>query len=113
MDSFLKVKPTLSQAHRVRTVMQNYYLFKRGAYDIKDGKVHVNIDKVVPAANEMLKEIIRVQIDDDITKAEKYVMDNFVWTDEMQLIGDELQKVNKELNGRLETELADKLLSEE
>ena len=112
MDNFLKVKPTLSQAHRVRTIMQNYYLFKRGAYEIKDGKVHVNIDKVVPAANEMLKEIVRVQIDDDITKAEKYVNDNFVWTDEMQLIGDKLQKVNKELNGKLEHQLQDKLLAE-
>jgi hypothetical protein len=92
--------------------MQNYYLFKRGAYELKDGKIFVNIDKVVPAANEMLAEIVRVQIDDDITKAEKYVMDNFVWTDEMQIIGEKLQKVNKELNGKLETELADKLLAE-
>ena len=62
--------------------------------------------------NEMLKEIIRIQIDNDITKAEKYVNDNFVWTDEMQLIGEKLQKVSKELNGRLENELADKLLAE-
>ena len=111
-DTFLKVKPTLSQAHRVRTVMQNYYLFKRGAYEIKDSKIHVNIDKVVPAANNMLSEIVRVQIDDDFAKGEKYVLDNFVWTDEMQLIGEKLQKVSKELNGRLENELADKLLSE-
>ena len=112
VDTFLKVKPTLQQAHRVRTVMQNYYLFKRGAYDIKDGKIHVNVDKVVPAANEMLAEIVRVQIDDDFAKGEKYVMDYFVWTDEMQLIGEKLQKTSKELNGRLETELADKLLAE-
>ena len=112
VDTFLKVKPKLQQAHRVRTVMQNYYLFKRGAYDIKDGKIHVNIDKVVPAANEMLAEIVRVQIDDDFDKGEKYVLDNFVWTEEMQLIGEKLQKVSKELNGRLETELADKLLAE-
>ena len=111
-NEFLKVKPNLSQAHRVRTVMQNYYLFKRGAYEIKDGKIHVNIDKVVPAANEMLAEIIRVQIDDDFAKGEKYVLDNFVWTDEMQLIGEKLQKINKELNGKLESELADKLLAE-
>jgi hypothetical protein len=111
-DTFLKVKPTLSQAHRVRTVMQNYYLFKRGAYEIKDGKIHVNIDKVVPAAYEMLSEIVRVQIDDDFAKGEKYVLDNFVWTDEMQLIGEKLQKVSKELNGKLENELADKLLAE-
>ena len=112
VDTFLKVKPNLSQAHRVRTVMQNYYLYKRGAYEIKDGKIHVNIDKVVPASNEMLAEIIRVQIDDDYAKGEKYVLDNFVWTDEMQIIGEKLQKVNKELNGRLENELADKLLAD-
>ena len=112
VDTFLKVKPTLQQAHRVRTVMQNYYLFKRGAYDIKDGKIHVNVDKVVPAANEMLAEIVRVQIDDDFAKGEKYVTDYFVWTDEMQLIGEKLQKISKELNGRLENELADKLLAE-
>ena len=112
VNTFLKVKPKLSQAHRVRTVMQNYYLFKRGAYEIQNGKIHVNIDKVVPAAYEMLSEIIRVQLDDDFAKGEKYVLDNFVWTDEMQLIGDKLQKVNKELNGKLETELADKILAE-
>ncbi len=111
-DLFLKTKPTLSQAHRVRTVMQNYYLFKRGVYEIKNGKIHVNIDKVVPGAKEMLSEIVRVQIDDDFSKAEKYVLDNFVWTDEMQLIGEKLQKVSKELNGKLENELADKLLAE-
>ena len=113
VDTFLKVKPTLSQAHRVRTVMQNYYLFKRGAYEIKDGKIKVILDKAVPAANEMLAEIVRVQLDNDITKAEKYVTDNFVWTEEMQLIGDKLQKENKELNGKLENELADKLLAED
>ena len=112
VNTFLKVKPNLSQAHRVRTVMQNYYLFKRGGYEIKDGKIHVNIDKVVPAANEMLAEIIRVQIDDEFLKGEKYVLDNFVWTDEMQLIGEKFQKIDKELNGKLETELADKLLAE-
>ena len=112
VDTFLKVKPKLSQAHRVRTVMQNYYLFKKGAYEIKDGKIHVNIENVVAGAFDMLKEIVRVQIDDDFAKAEKYVNDYFVWTDEMQVIGDKLQKVNKELNGKLETKLADKILAE-
>ena len=110
-DNFLKSKPTMSQAHRVRTVMQNKYMHDRGAYEItKDGKIHVNIDKVVPIAKEMLAEIVRIQIDGDFNKAEKYVQDNFVWTPEMQLIADKLQKVNKTLNGTLETELADKLL---
>ena len=60
----------------------------------------------------MLKKIIRIQIDGDYDKAEKYVSDNFVWTPEMELIAKKLQKVNKTLNGTLETELADKLLKE-
>lgn len=111
-DNFLKSKPTLSQAHRVRTVMQNKYFAERGAYDIIDGKIHVNIDKVVPIAKEMLAEIIRIQIEGDFEKAEKYVLDNFVWTDNMELISQKLQKINKTLNGRTESELAEKLLNE-
>lgn len=111
-DNFLKSKPTMSQAHRVRTVMQNKYFAERGAYEIIDGKIHVNIEKVVPIAKEMLAEIIRIQIDGDFDKAEKYVLDNFVWTDNMELIGQKLQKISKTLNGRTESELAEKLLNE-
>lgn len=111
-DNFLKSKPTMSQAHRVRTVMQNKYFAERGAYDIVDGKIHVNIDKVVPIAKEMLSEIIRIQIDGDFDKAEKYVKDNFVWTDNMELIAKELQKISKTLNGRTESKLAEQLLAQ-
>lgn len=111
-DNFLKSKPTLSQAHRVRTVMQNKYFADRGAYVIIDGKIHVNIDKVVPIAKEMLSEIIRIQIDGDFDKAEKYVLNNFVWTDNMELIAQKLQKVSKYLNGRTESPLAKLLLKD-
>ena len=61
----------------------------------------------------MLSEIVRIQIDGDFDKAEKYVNDNFVWTDNMELIGQKLQKINKTLNGRTESELAEQLLKEE
>ena len=109
-DNFLKSKPVLSQAHRVRTVMQNKYFAERGAYELKDGKIHVNIDKVVPIARQMLEEIVRIQIDGDFSKAEKYVLDNFVWTDNMEIIAQKLQKINKTLNGRTEEKLAEELL---
>ena len=111
-DNFLKSKPNLSQAHRVRTVMQNKYIAERGAYELVDGKIHVNIDKVVPAAQQMLKEIIRLQIDEDFERADKYVKENFIWTDNMEIIAKSLQKVSKTLNGKLETKLADKLAKE-
>ena len=113
VDNFLKVKPDISQAHRVRTVMQNYYLFKKDAYSItEDGKIHVNIENVVGAAYDMLKEIIRVQIDDKFENAEKYINDYFEWTNEMKIIGDKLQTLSSTLNSRVENELADKILSE-
>ncbi len=110
-DNFLKSKPTLSQAHRVRTVMQNKYFSERGAYELnEDGKIHVNIEKVVPIAKEMLAEIVRIQIEGDFSKAEKYVTDHFVWTDNMEKIAQKLQKINKTLNGQVESKLAEKLL---
>ena len=111
-DNMLKSKPTLSQAHRVRSVMQNYYFLKEGALEIsKDGILTVNIDKVIPTAQKMLKEIIRIQIDGDFNKGEEYVLQNFVWTPEMELIAEKIKKVSKSLNGKVEEPLAKKLLS--
>ena len=112
-DNFLKSKPELSQAHRVRSVMQNYFLFNEGAYNLtSDNKIHVNIDKVVPAAHKMLEKIIEVQLSGDFSQGEKYVKDNFVWTNEMEIIAAKLKEVNKTLNGKVTAALADKLLAE-
>ena len=112
-DNMMMSKPTLSQAHRVRSVMQNYYFIKEGAIEITpDGILNVNVDKMVPTARKMLEEIIQVQMKGDFSKGEKYVLDNFVWTDEMQKMADNIKKVSKTLNGKVESPLADKLLAE-
>lgn len=111
-DNFLKSKPTLSQAHRVRSVMQNKFFLQKGAVELtQDGKIHVNIDKMIPTAKEMLAQIIRIQIDADFSKGEKYVLENFVWTDEMEVISQKLKDIDKNLNGRTESELAEHLLN--
>ena len=110
-DNFLKSKPTLSQAHRVRTVMQTKYFIENGAIELNaEGKIYVNIDKMIPTAKKMLAEIVRIQIDGDFQKGEKYVLDNFVWTDEMEAISQKLREVDKTLNGRTESPLAAMLL---
>ncbi len=110
-DNFLKSKPTLSQAHRVRSVMQNKYFIENGAIQLtEDGKIHVNIEKMIPTAKKMLAEIVRIQIDGDFAKGEKYVLDNFVWTDEMETISQKLKEIDKNLNGRTESPLAKMLL---
>jgi len=112
-DTFIKAEPKLSEAHRVRTVMQNYYIYQEGGYNItEDGKIHINIDNVVPAAKKMLSEIIRVQLDNEFIKGEDYVKKYFKWTEQMKIIGDKLQNLNSFLNSKVENELADKLLSE-
>ena len=112
-DNMLMAKPTLSQAHRVRSVMQNYFFLKEGAIEIsKDGVLNVNIDKMVPTAQKMLKEIIEVQLSGDFSRGEKYVNYYFVWTDDMETLGQNIKKVSKTLNGKVESPLADKLLNE-
>ena len=93
----------MSQAHRVRTVMQNYYLQDKGAFNLtEDGKIHINIDKVAPAAKEMLNEIIRIQLDNDIEEAKNYINKYFIWTNVIEIIGQKLQKLSSVLNCVLE-----------
>ena len=103
----------MSQTHRVRTLMQNYYFYKNEAFYLTDkGKIHINIDKVVPAAKLMLDEIIKIQLDNDFDKTKKYVEENFKWIEIFQTIGDKLQKLNSVLNCVVENELGDKILKE-
>lgn len=112
-DNFLKARPTLSQAHRVRTVMQSKYFLEKGAVWLDEqGLIKLDLEKMIPTAKEMLAEIIRVQLSGDFNAGEKYVLDNFVWTDEMEIISKKLKEIDKALNGILKTPLADKLTSE-
>jgi hypothetical protein len=112
-DNMMMSKPTLSQAHRVRSVMQNYYFIKEGAITISpDGILDINIDKMVPTARKMLEEIIRVQLSGDFSKGEKYVQDYFVWTPEMDTMASNIKKVSKTLNGKVESPLADMLAAQ-
>lgn len=109
-DNFLKARPNLSQAHRVRTVMQSKYFLEKGAISLdSNGLIDINIEKMIPTAKQMLAEIIRVQISGDFNAGEKYVLDNFVWTNEMEIISKKLKEIDKALNGILKTPLADKL----
>ena len=110
-DNMLKSKPTLSQAHRVRSVMQNYFFLKEGAFTIDmNGVLTVDIEKMVPTARKMLEQIIRVQVDGKFEEGEKYVLDNFIWTNQMETMAENIKRVSKTLNGKVESPLADMLL---
>ena len=109
-NTFLKSKPTLDQAHRVRSVMQANYFMKEGAIDVnKDGKIEINLEKMVPTAKKMLTEIIEVQLSGDMKTAEEFINKNFVWGEKNEIIASKLREVNKTLNGVVESPLADEL----
>ena len=109
-NCFLKAKPQLSQAHRVRTVMQAYFFIKEKALDVNEyGVITVNIDKMVEVANKMLTEIIEVQLSQNFARGEKFINDYFHWTDEIEAVSKKLREIDNSLNGMIETELADKL----
>lgn len=110
VDNMMMSKPTMSQAHRVRSVMQNYYFIKEGAIKISpEGVLDVDIEKMVPTARKMLEEIIQVQLSGDFATGEKYVLDNFIWTPEMDKMAENIKSVSKTLNGKVESPLADEL----
>jgi hypothetical protein len=95
-DMFLKAKPNMSQAHRVRTVMQNKFFMDRGVWELNsDNKIHINPEKILPAAKEMFAQIIRIQIDNSMDAAQKFIEDNFVWTPEQETIAAKLKEVDK------------------
>ncbi len=102
----------MSQAHRVRTVMQAYFFIKEGAISVNnEGVININIEKMIPAARKMLTEIIEVQLSQNFNRGEKYINDYFKWTDDIEKVSAKLKEIDKSLNGMLVTPLAD-LLSE-
>ncbi len=110
-DCFLKAKPDLSQAHRVRTVMQAYFFIKEGAITVdNDGKIDININKMIPTAGKMLAEIIEVQLSQSFHCGEKYINDYFVWSDDIDRVSKKLKETDKSLNGMIQTPLADYLI---
>lgn len=109
-NCFLKAKPELSQAHRVRTVMQAYFFIKENAMSINnEGIININIEKMIPAARKMLTEIIEVQLSQDFNRGEKFINDYFNWTQDIENVSKKLKEIDKSLNGMITTPLADML----
>ena len=109
-DSFLKAKPNLTQAHRVRTVMILNRLLKEKAI-VLDSKNKLNFDynKVIETSKVMMSELIELQLSCSVEKAEKYINKYFKWTDEMKRVADIKKKASKLLNGKTTAPLSQEL----
>lgn len=109
--SFLKGKPSLSQAHRTRSVMIcNRMLTEKAIVFGNDEKLHFDFEKIKKVTKEMMREVIRIQIDASAKKAEEYVLRWFNWTEDIEKVAAVIRKHSKMLNGHLSTPLADEML---
>lgn len=105
-----KAKPDMSNAHRVRNLMQYNYFFDEGAIKLtKDYKLDIDFEKFVPAAKKMLAQIIRLQIDGTPEKAKEYIDKHFRWDNRMEKLS-EVNKILNFLNLEIKSPLADALV---
>ncbi len=111
--SFLKGKPSLGQAHRVRSCMICNRLFTEKAITFDESrKLVFDFEKIKKVTKKMMSEVIRIQIDAKIENAKAYVEKWFVWTDEIEEVAKIYRQFSKKLNGFLIEPLAEKMMSE-
>lgn len=113
LTAYVLKGPDFENAHRTRNILQHNYFIKHGAIEVnKDGVMKINYDKVIDCAHEMLENAVRLQLDKDPHKAQKYLKDNAVWSKELDKMAEKLKKVDKKLNSYISMPLGDKLLNE-
>lgn len=106
-------KPSMEQAHRVRSIMQLNYFRDKGAVKFeKDGKLSVDLEKMIPTAKQMLGDVVKLQLDGDAKKAKEYIEKWSQWNDALEYSSQELKKLSPKPYKILNMELAQKLTAE-
>ncbi len=109
--SFMKGKPTLEQAHKTRALMICHRMISESAIVLdRETKMSFDFDKIKKLTKIMLAEVVRLQLDGNVLKAEEYVSKWAVWTDEIEQIAEVMRSYNKTLNGYVEDNLAQEFL---
>lgn len=109
--NFMKGKPTLAQAHKTRSLMIcNRMLTEKAIALDADLKMHFDFDKIKALTKTMMAEVIKLQLDGNVKRAEDYVMKWAVWTDEIEKIANVIRSYNKYLNGYVDDSLAQEFL---
>ena len=110
---FPKGKPTLAQAHRVRSVMIAKRMIEEKAISFdENGKLMFDFDKIIKTSKVMLAEVIRLQLDADTQKAKEYVEKYFVFDDNFVKMSDLQKKYSKRLNAYLDMPVYDMAIKE-
>ena len=110
--SFMKGKPTLTQAHKTRALMIcNRMLTEKAIVLDSETKLSFDFEKIKKLTKTMLEEVVRLQIDGNVSKAEEYISKWAVWTDDIEKIAEVIRSYNKTLNGYVDDSLAQEFLN--
>ena len=111
--SFLKGKPTISQAHRTRSVMICNRLLTEKAIKLNDeNKLEFDFEKIKATTKKMMTEVIRIQIDNNFKQAKEYVEKWFDWTNDIEKVAQIIRNNSRMLNGYIDAPLAEEFLQE-
>lgn len=109
--SFLKGKPSLSQAHRTRSVMICNRLLNEKAIILSENqKLYFNFEKILQVTKQMMAEVVEIQIANKFSKAKEYVDKWFVWNDDINAVAEIIKANSKMLNGYIDAPLAEEFL---
>lgn len=113
VDQLPLSEPTLTQAHRVREVMQlNYFIDKKAIKVEKGGKLSIDFKNILSVAKEMLTKVIQVQLDGDPVKAKAFVDKYRAWNDLLEYVSKEKKKLKPKPYKIIVHTLADKILKQ-
>ena len=101
-NCFPKGKPTMEQAHRVRSVMIAKRMLESKAISFDaDNKLIFNFDKIISESKLMMAEVVKLQLDKDVKKAEEYINKYFVFDENFERMAELQKKYSKRLNAYL------------
>lgn len=111
--SFLKGKPSLSQAHRTRSVMIcNRLLSEKAIVLNSENKLYFDFEKIKAITKQMMAEVVKIQIENNFSSAKEYVDKWFVWSDEIEKIAEIIKQHSKMLNGYIDAPLAEEFINQ-
>lgn len=91
-------QPSEDEAHRSRSIMQLNYFIEKGAIEFAaGGKLKIVPEKMGQAGRDMTAEVVQLQLDGDVAKAEAFVKQYAAWNPALQYAADEKMKLKPKL----------------
>ncbi|MCC7036375.1 MAG: hypothetical protein IT560_03615 [Alphaproteobacteria bacterium] len=103
-------QPSEDEAHRSRSIMQLNYFREKGAIEFEaGGKLKIVPGKMGQAGRDMTAEVVQLQLDGDVAKAEAFVKKYAAWNPALQYAADEKMKLQPKLYRKVHQPLRAKL----